>query len=138
MVRHAEKIDDSVDPDLSQAGYERAEKLSEIFSNVEFDAVYSTDFKRTKDTAHPIAQANDLMIQEYDHQSPDTEVRRWMDDHSGETILISGHSNSTPTFANAVLGEERFKEKFDESDYGNILIVSVSQSGAKKLLHLRY
>ena len=42
LVRHAEKVDDSYDPDLSDLGYERVEKLTEKFERVNFDAVYST------------------------------------------------------------------------------------------------
>lgn len=138
LVRHAEKLDDSSDPDLSEAGYERAAKLAELFKHVEFDAVYSTNYIRTQETAKPVAETNDLSITEYDPRNPEGETENWLENHSGETILISGHSNSTPTFANAVLGEEHFEEKFGESDYGNLLIITISDEGERKLLHLRY
>lgn len=138
LVRHAEKADDSSDPYLSKAGHDRADRLAGMFKNVQFHAVYSTDFKRTRQTATPIADANNLNVQVYDHRNPATEVEKWIDMHQGETILISGHSNSTPTFVNAVLGNEHFPEKFDESDYGNILVITISDDGGKKLLHLRY
>lgn len=138
LVRHAEKVDDSSDPDLSQAGYDRAERLAEMFENVQFDAVHSTDFKRTRQTAMSIAEANNLNVRVYDHRNPEAEAKKWIENHKGETILISGHSNTTPTFANAVLGEEHFSEKFDESDYGNILVITISDEGERKLLHLRY
>lgn len=138
LVRHAEKVDDSSDPDLSEAGYDRADRLAEMFENVPFDAVYSTNFKRTRQTATPIANANNLNVRVYDHRNPQAEAKNWIENHKGETILISGHSNSTPTFANAVLGEEHFGEKFDESDYGNILVITILDDGEKKLLHMRY
>lgn len=138
LVRHAEKADNSQDPDLNDAGYERAEKLAEMFEYVSFDAIYSTNFKRTQATVSPIAEMNDLGMQAYDHRDPTSEVTKWMELHQGETILISGHSNSTPTFANTFLGEDHFDGSFDESDYGNILIITISTEGGKKLLHLRY
>lgn len=138
LVRHAEKLDDSSDPDLSEAGYKRAANLAEMFKDVDFDAVYSTNYIRTLETAKPVAEANDLSITEYDPRNPEGETKKWIENHSGETILISGHSNTTPTFANAVLDEEHFEEKFDESDYGNLLIITISEEGERKLLHLRY
>lgn len=138
LVRHAEKVDDSADPDLSETGYERAARLAEMLEHVEFDVVYSTNYIRTRETAKPVAEANDLSITSYDPRNPGDEVKKWLEHHEGETILISGHSNSTPTFANAILGEEHFNEKFDESDYGNVLIITISAEGERKLLHLRY
>lgn len=138
LVRHAEKIDDSYDPDLSERGYERVEKLTEKFERVSFDAVYSTPLIRTMETAKGIASANDLSIREYDHRDPETEVENWLEEHHGQTVLVSGHSNSTPMFANALLGKEHFEEKFDESDYGNLLIVTIPANGQPKFLHLRF
>lgn len=138
LVRHAEKVDNSSDPDLSEAGYERAEKLSQMFERVQFDAVYSTDFIRTQETASPIAEMNSIEIQPYNHQNPSLQVEKWVEMHRGEKILVSGHSNSTPTFANAILGDNHFEGSFDESDYGNILIITIAGDNNTKLLHLRY
>jgi broad specificity phosphatase PhoE len=138
LVRHAEKVDDSRDPDLSEAGYHRAELLAEMFNRVPFDAVYSTDFIRTRETARSIADKNNLEIQFYEYQNASSEVDKWMQKHHGETILISGHSTTTPMVTNAILGEEHFENNFDESDYGNILIITISGDGKKELLHLRY
>lgn len=138
LVRHAEKVDDSADPDLSQAGYERAVRLAELLENVEFDAVYSTDFLRTRETAKPIADANNLTILGYSHQNLSEEAENLIEDHKGETILISGHSDTTPAFANVFLKQQHFEGNFDESDYGNLLIVTISEKGERKLLHLRY
>ena len=138
LVRHAEKIDNSSDPDLSEAGYNRADELAEMFSRIKFDAVYSTDFIRTRKTAEPIAEANKVSLQEYDHTNPAAQAEQWLRMHEGETILVSGHSNSTPTFANAILGESHFESSFDETDYGNILAITISREGDRKLLHLIY
>ena len=138
LVRHAEKLDDSHDPELSVEGYERATRLAEMFERVRFDAVYSTELIRTMETARGIAEQNEISISEYDHREPGLEVERWLKNHKGHTVLISGHSNSTPTFANELLGKEHFEGKFDESDYGNLLIVTIPADGAPVLLHLRY
>lgn len=139
LVRHAEKVDDSRDPDLSETGYERAERLSEVLGHIPFSAVYSTDFKRTRETARPVASKNGLDIIEYDHREFDTMIPRWIESHKGQNVLIVGHSNSTPTAANGILGREHFEKKFDESDFGNILIVTVPATQENsRLVHLRY
>lgn len=138
LVRHAEKVDDSRDPDLSSAGYERANLLAQMLEKVSFDAVYSTPLIRTTETARKIANKNGVEINNYDHRNPDAVAAEWLEKHRGEYVLIAGHSNSTPTFANALLGREHFKNKFDESDFGNILIVTISSDGDRNLLHMRY
>ena len=66
LIRHAEKVDSSKNPDLSSAGLERAAHWGKIFSDTPFDAVYSTDFKRTKQTAVPVAENKKLDIIIYD------------------------------------------------------------------------
>ena len=138
LVRHAEKMDNSSDPGLSETGYERADKLAAMFGNVEFDAVYSTDFKRTRDTARPVAEANNLIISVYNYRDLPKEAKSLLEDHKEETILVSGHSNTTPAIANEILGYEHFEGNFDESDYGNLLLITISGDEEKKLLHLRY
>lgn len=138
LVRHAEKVDDSYDPDLSPEGYERAALLAKMLDYIEFDAVYSTPLVRTTETARAIAERHNIEILEYDHRNPDDVAAEWVEKHKGEFVLVAGHSNSTPTFANALLGREHFKEKFDESDYGNILIVTISGDGERHILHMRF
>ncbi|CAN5232087.1 phosphoglycerate mutase family protein [soil metagenome] len=137
LVRHAEKVDDSHDPDLSPEGYARANLLTRMLEEMQFDAVYSTSLIRTTETARAIAEKNDVEIIEYDHRKPESLAEKWIEQHKGEYILIAGHSNSTPMFANALLGREYFKDKFDESDYGNILIVTITDNVKSHLLHLR-
>ncbi len=138
LVRHAEKVDDSRDPDLSPKGYERAGRLHDLFVNTGFDAVYSTPLIRTRETVRAIAELNELDMVEYDHRNPESTTAGWTERHKGEKVLISGHSNSTPMFANALLGREHFSSKFEESDYGNILIITIDEHGNSALLHLRY
>ncbi len=138
LVRHAEKVDDSYDPDLADEGYERASVFERMFREVDFDAVYSTPFIRTRETARPISERHTLEIMEYDHRDPEGVTAEWMEKHRGQYVLVAGHSNSTPMFANALLQREHFTEKFDESDYGNILIITVSSTDERMLFHIRF
>jgi glyoxylase-like metal-dependent hydrolase (beta-lactamase superfamily II) len=66
LVRHAEKVDASQDPELSPEGRQRAERLMRIVKKYRPGAIYSTDFKRTRDTAAPMAARRKLRIETYD------------------------------------------------------------------------
>jgi len=138
LLRHAEKVDNSSDPDLSIKGYERAERLASMLSKTEIAAIYSTNLTRTKETVRTVAENSDMDIQTYGVQTPVETVSEWIDKHRGEIVVVSGHSNTTPAFANALIGREHFSGSFDDSDYGNLLIITLSETGDSKLLHLRY
>ncbi|WP_340106150.1 phosphoglycerate mutase family protein [Rhodohalobacter sp. 8-1] len=138
LVRHAEKTSDSRDPGLSPDGIERAELLAHMLSETDIDAVYSTNLQRTTSTIQQIADMNELEIQFYDYENPEETAASWIDQHRGDVVLISGHSNTTPEFTNALLGRPYFQKMFDESDYGNLLIVTITDSDSPQLLHLRY
>ena len=60
LVRHAETVDASQDPDLSAEGKERAQRLRSIVKNYKPGAIYSTDFKRTRDTVAPMGSGVSL------------------------------------------------------------------------------
>ena len=128
LVRHAEKLNDGTnDPDLKPEGFERANRLAEILKEIKIDAIYSTNFKRTKNTVLPFASAKGLEIRSYEALKSE-EIEQMLKKHNGRTILVSGHSNTTPWVANLLTGTEKYKD-FDDGDYGNILIVSVVEKG---------
>ena len=67
LTRHAEKGSDGTkDPDLAQAGNERAQLLAKMLSETTVDAIYSTNYKRTRNTVTPLANANGLTVVEYE------------------------------------------------------------------------
>ena len=45
--------------------------------------------------------------------------------HKGRTILIVGHSNTTPAFVNAFLGEKKY-EDLSDTDNGSVFLVRYS------------
>jgi broad specificity phosphatase PhoE len=62
IVRHAEKADDSKDADLSEAGRARAEALANMLRDSKISVIYTTEFKRTQQTAAPLAKTLGLTI----------------------------------------------------------------------------
>jgi broad specificity phosphatase PhoE len=122
FVRHAEKADDgSKNPPLTDDGLTRAKKLADMLEDKNIKSIYSTDYDRTKSTAIELA---DRLGQEVKIYVPsDTNfVNNIKMELSKGSILIVGHSNSTPTLVNAVLQEDKY-QNIEESDYGNIFLV---------------
>lgn len=134
LVRHAEKADDGTrNPPLTEIGMQRAQTLSKLLMKEDINLVYSTDYLRTKNTAQPHASALGLSVQLYDPRKL-PEFASQLSDLKGQNILVVGHSNSTPTLANAILGAETYK-KFDESEYSNLIVITIV--GDKKSTEMR-
>lgn len=137
LVRHAEKIDDGRDPDLSEDGVARSALLDYVLERVKPDSIYTSPYTRTRETIQFIAERNQLEPIVYDPQNQDLLVEEWLAADQGFTFVISGHSNTIPELANLLLNRTHFTEHFDESDYSNLLIITVTESDAN-ILHLRY
>lgn len=134
LIRHAEKKIEEKDPEINNQGIERTKKWLAIFKNISFDAVYSTDYKRTKQTAKPIADANKLAILGYNPKNLYDAGFKY--NTAGKTVLIVGHSNTTPSFANKILGKIKYKQ-IEEKTYGNLYIVTViGENASSSLLNL--
>jgi len=126
FIRHAEKDRSdpaNENPDLTEKGIQRAEHWSEIFKNVKFDAVYSTNFNRTIETAKPTALKNNVEITIYDSNNID--ISRFLEETKGKKVLVVGHSNSTPKFVNSILKEEKY-ENIDDSNNANLYVVIIT------------
>lgn len=128
LVRHAEKINDGTkDPDLSPAGVSRATALALLLSKTSIDAIYSTDFIRTRKTVAQVAAEKKLEVKLYEAFKVEA-IEKMIKTHSGATILICGHSNNIPWIANLLIGKEQFQQ-YQENEYENLLIVSVVEKG---------
>jgi len=128
FIRHAEKVrDNSSDPLLTKIGEERAIHWANVFKNVDFDAVYSTSTLRTVATALPSAAQNDLQIILYDAKTID--IKALAKKNKGKTILMVGHSNTTPNLVNALIGEERYSE-IEDDNFSNLYIATITKNSA--------
>lgn len=117
LIRHAEKDRSNKtnqDPHLNKAGKKRAKNWANYFKDVEFDAVYSTNYNRTKETASPTAKSKNLNIQFYDPS--DFSLEEFMLKTKGKTVLIVGHSNTTPMFTNSLLGKSKYRDMADDDN----------------------
>jgi broad specificity phosphatase PhoE len=107
LVRHSEKdlsSNNGGDPPLTQCGAERSEHLSVFLSHVHLDAVYTTDYTRTKNTGLPTASSKGLESQEYSVQDLEGFAKLLIE--RKQDVLVVGHSNTTGVLAGILVGEE--------------------------------
>ena len=126
LIRHAEKDrsdETNSDPDLNEDGLTRAENWSKVFEHINFDVVYSTNYNRTIQTAEPTAKEKNLEVQFYNPRQLYSE--EFAEATQGKTVLVVGHSNTTPAFVNAILGEQKH-EDIDDNDNSCLFIVTIS------------
>lgn len=127
LLRHAEKDTspgaDKVNPDLNDAGRARAKRLAEVLKKYEATDIFSSDFTRTRLTVAPLAEDRNVAVQIYDHKKLEDVYDRLMKS-DGKTVVIVGHNNSTPTLANMLIKQEKYKI-LDESVYNKIWVIKV-------------
>ena len=128
FIRHAEKDrSDSTNknPSLTLQGLERANKWAVFFKDKNIAAVYSTNYKRTQQTALPIAKEQNLEIISYTAKELISE--KFIANNKGKNIVIVGHSNTTPEQVNSLLGEKKYEEIAD-SENNNVFIVTLNKN----------
>lgn len=123
LVRHAEKASGD-DPVLTPEGEARAQRLAEMLADKDVAAVFSTDFRRTKMTAEPVAKDHQLRITDYDPSDLKAFAKKLKREYKGKTVLVVGHSNTTPTLTGMLDGTNAYAP-FDESDYSNLMMVKI-------------
>lgn len=137
LVRHAEKADDgSRDPPLSEEGRQRSLRLSSMLAKTRIDAVYSTNFRRTRETAAPLLTAKRLDLQLYDALK-ESAVNSILTANAGKTVVLVGHSNTIPWTINYLLRTSEY-QNFPDNAYGDLVIITLQQRGKGSLSWLTY
>jgi broad specificity phosphatase PhoE len=124
FFRHAEKDRTNPinkNPSLTSQGLERANKWAIFFKDKNIDAVYSTNYKRTRQTALPIAKEQNIEIISYNPKQLISE--KFIAKNKGKNIVIVGHSNTTPELVNRLLGEKKYEE-IPDTDNNDLFIVT--------------
>jgi len=142
FVRHAEKeLNSGDDPTLSDAGRRRVAELTRQLVDADvvagIDAIYTTPFRRARETARPLAEALNLKMNTYDAADRETVLETILKNHKGKIILVVCHSDTLLELI-ANLGASKNVPSIDESEYDNIYIVSIPWFGKTKTIRLRF
>lgn len=129
LKRHAEKDTVDTNPGLTGAGKLRAKKLMTLFPNAQPDEMYATPYKRTFQTLQPWAASLNITIKPYDATKlPD--FGNHLLSEKGKTIVVAGHSNTTPALANLLVGADNYKT-LDDNEYNKVFAITVVKGKAK-------
>ncbi len=120
LVRHAEKqADGSRDPELTEAGKQRSERLASWLKDKDIQQVWSSDYKRTRYTAEPTLSKFGIDLIIYD-PSDLTALREKLLSNR-KNALVVGHSNTTPQLARLLCNCEI--DDIDDSEYDRLIVV---------------
>lgn len=123
MLRHAEKADNSADPELSKEGIARAESWGNYFKKVPIDYFFATGNKRSSSTISAIMMAQDkFLCHPYDAGMP---LMGLANKYRGKTLLIVGHSDTIPAAINQLIGKRVYGD-IPDNDYGYLYIITVT------------
>jgi broad specificity phosphatase PhoE len=124
IARHADKVD-GPDPVLSTQGEARAAQLAKMLAKASIQTIYSTDTKRTKGTAAPIAANLALPVQTYDPRKQ-ADLATHLKTLKGNTLVI-GHSNTITDLVRQLGGDPGADNP--ESEYGRVYQVILHGDG---------
>lgn len=129
IVRHAEALQDGTrDPALSPAGQARARLLPGVLRGRNISAIFATPYRRTQETAAPLADSLHLEITTYDPRDSTGLASKIMSENLAYEVLVVGHSNTVPGII-AALGGERPPD-LEHSEYDALFEVEIySESG---------
>ena len=131
LARHAEKsTDNPSDPDLSHAGFVRADSLASSLREAGINVIITSHLKRTIETAQPVARKFGITPEVVTISgstaahidSVVAAVRR----HTGSRILVVGHSNTIGRIAEK-LGAPHIGDLCD-NEYSDLIILSIHRT----------
>jgi broad specificity phosphatase PhoE len=122
------------DPPLSQAGEQRAAKLAAMLASSGIRHVYTSEYRRTRQTAAPLANALHVTPVMAAASDPGRLVARVKADQGN--VLIVGHSDTVPDLLKK-LGV-RATVTIADGDYDNLFVVFRDAAGKATLTILKY
>ena len=137
LVRHAERAPTSgpvpSDTGLSREGKTRAQHLADELRDAGITAIFTTEYKRTQETAAPLAKSLGIRPEVV----PANDLRSLIAKIKGANgrVLVVGHSNTLPQTINALGVDARVA--IPETDYDNLFVVLLRTKPELIRLHYR-
>jgi broad specificity phosphatase PhoE len=137
IIRHAEKADDgSKDPPLSGPGKIRAAALAKTLSKTPVHGIYSTPYKRTRETVAVISAQSGIAIENYNPMDVEA-IHSLVLSQKGKTLVLVGHSNTVPLILNKLTQSTVYKN-LPETEFDNIWLLLLKGTELVDLIHLTY
>lgn len=141
LVRHAERADAgtqpaaNADPDLSPAGRTRASSLARVLADAKITTIFTTELKRTQQTAEPLAKVLQLATVTV----PANNTAQLIDQikMTNGNVLVVGHSNTIPEIMKRLGVQAQFTIPDDQFD--DLFVVTMPTGGsAPNVVRLHY
>ena len=130
LIRHAEKDrsdPNEKNPSLTSEGEARANHWAKYFDTIPLNSIYTTSYKRTIQTIDPVSRKKKIEPKIY---SPDKiNIQDFIKTNYGKNLLISGHSNTTPSMVNRLINEKKYEDML-ETDNKSLFVVKLIDSTA--------
>lgn len=126
IVRHAEKLAGH-DPQLSPEGAARARQLAELLKDEGIRRIFTTDTRRTRATAAPLARALGITAEIYAADTQAELAAALM--NARDTVLVVGHSNTVAEFA-AAFGVDPGAPVDEATEYDRLYVVTLGDGEA--------
>src|SRR6266516_2365684 len=132
IVRHAEKAaNGGNDPDLSSAGRARAEALARILKDSSITAIFTSEFKRTQETAAPAATL--IHVTPTVVAAKDTAALVGKLHQLNGNGLVVGHGDTIPNIVKALGINSPIN--IPDADYSELFIVTLGDKPQLFRLH---
>ena len=150
LVRHAETAADtktSRDPELSEAGQERAAALAELLSASGVTHVFASEYQRTQATVHGVAEAAGVDVTVVSAREPEAQLTAIQALPPGSVAVVAGHSNTVPGLIQRFGGtvenlheDPNYGPMLAHDEYGRLFVVTLPAGEATRphALELRY
>ena len=110
-------------------------KWVEVFKNLEFDKIYSTNYYRTLETVVPISKKIKKEILIYSPSKINYD--KFLLDNKNDKVLVVGHSNTIPGFVNGLI-KKKLYDQIDDRNNSNLYIVKICDNSiSHNLLYIK-
>lgn len=139
VIRHGEKdVEPKDDPNLSEAGAARAQRLSALFAKSGVTHIFASEFQRTQQSVAPLSVATGINVQIVQARQPDALLSALDSTPRNSIAVVAGHSNTVPLLVERLTGGAT-KVKLDESEYDRMFVITQWGPGKDaRVIELRY
>ena len=137
LVRHAERFapeSANGDPHLTPAGLSRAKTLARVLKHAGVNAIYTSRFVRTKETAKPLATQLEISPRE---ATEAIDLRdHIVSDNTGQTVLVVGHTDTLPALMNLL--QANSGPAIAAHEFDNVFMVTLLEAGKLTVTRVKY
>jgi broad specificity phosphatase PhoE len=135
LVRHAEK-GDGRDPSLTDVGQRRAEILSAMLADAGITAIFTSQYKRTQETAAPLAKRLGVSVTVVPARDTDELLSKVRALAPGGRALIVGHNDTVPGLVLRLTGVR--VADLSLADYDRLYVATIRGDGQGEVVVLHY